>query len=114
MKKVIIASLLALSLTSAAAQAGPSSRGDKVITGLIVGATAAAIVAAIAHADEVKVDQKPPKHYREPVKTKPHYQPRKHWRNRDWHHRDRIDWRKRHYNDRNYSDRHYDDRRWRH
>ena len=110
MKNLIIGTLLSASLISASAVAGPTNRSDKLITGLIVGATAAAIVTAIAHADEVKVYQTPPKHF----KPKPHYNSHRHWKGREWHHKgwrhhERRDWRERRFDQREHGD-----RRWRH
>ena len=110
MKNLILGTLLSASLISASAVAGPSNRSDKVITGLIVGATAAAIVAAIAHADEVRVYQQPPKHF----KPKPHYKSHGHWRDRNWHRRDWRGHERREWRDRRFEQRQHGERRWRH
>lgn len=100
MKKLLMSTLLSVSLLSGQAFAGPSGNNDRVITGIIVGATAAALIAAIANADEVKVyPNHQPKHHIRPT-YKPQYHHRhKHWQRRDrdhWHQGrfDRREWRK--------------------
>ncbi len=110
MRNLVISLLLSGSLVAAPALAGPSTKSDKVITGIIVGATAAALIAAIANADEVKVYSKPPTHH-QPAKryhkpySKPHYKhksaprhyskpprywKRDRWQRKHWHGPDRY------------------------
>lgn len=108
MKKLIPTTLLTFSLIASQAFAGPSGKSDKVITGIIVGATAAALIAAIANADEVKVYQHPQPHFK--PKHQPRYErhPHKHWKQRQWRHNR---WHQREHND--WRDRRYDRSDWR-
>jgi hypothetical protein len=89
MKNLALSLLLKSSIIAMPALAGPSHRSDKVITGIIVGATAAALIAALANAEEVQVYSKPPKHHKPPKpRYAPHYAPRykeRHWKREHWH-----------------------------
>ena len=109
MKNLVVSLLLSGSLIAAPVLAGPSTKSDRVITGIIVGATAAALIAAIANADEVKVYSKPSTHHKPPKRHyRPHYKPhykhksaprhynkpprhwqREHWHRKHWHGPDR-------------------------
>lgn len=80
MRNLALSLLLCSSIIATPALAGPSNRSDKVITGIIVGATAAALIAALANADEVQVYSKPPTHHKP---TKPRYAP--HYKERHYH-----------------------------
>ena len=101
MKSLALALILTTSFATTQVHAGPSGQSDKVLTGLIVGATAAALITALAHADEVNIysEQPKPKRYHGAPHHKPH--PKKHWRQKNWHHRNWRDnsWHKpeRHY-----------------
>lgn len=89
MKNIALSLLLSSSIIAMPALAGPSNRSDKVITGIIVGATAAALIAALANAEEVQVHSKPPTHHKPPKpRYAPHYAPRykeDHWKREHWH-----------------------------
>lgn len=114
MRRAIIAGLLSLSLASTTAFAGPSTKSDKVITGLIVGATAAALVAAIAHADEVKVYQHPPKHFKPRYERDRHFKNDRHWRDKRWHPRGGYQHYRRDWHSHNFEQHRSGDRYWRH
>lgn len=92
MKNLALTLLLSSSIIATPVIAGPSNKSDKVITGIIVGATAAALITALTNADEVKVYSKPPAHHKTPKpyykhKAAPHYynQPPRHWKREGWH-----------------------------
>lgn len=97
--------LLSGTLLTSQSFAGPSGGSDKVITGIILGVTTAALLTAIAQADEVEIHQAAPKRYKygaEPYRHqrpshhqgghfKPHHYKPHHWQH--WNRHERPHWR---------------------